>query len=85
MDFNKIAQEVVKNIGGKENIAVMEHCATRLRIVAKDNDKVSVEGLSSLFLWNNRTITIWSNFNKFKGIYIRYDRWSSCRNVCYAI
>lgn len=48
MDFNKIAQEVVKNIGGKENIAVMEHCATRLRIVAKDNDKVSVEGLKSI-------------------------------------
>lgn len=48
MDFNKIAQEVVKNIGGKENIAVMEHCTTRLRIVAKDNDKVSVEGLKSI-------------------------------------
>lgn len=48
MDFNKIAQEVVKNIGGKENIAVMEHCATRLRIVTKDNDKVSVEGLKSI-------------------------------------
>ncbi|MCI6381435.1 MAG: PTS transporter subunit EIIB [Fusobacterium mortiferum] len=48
MDFNKIAQEVVKNIVGKENIAVMEHCATRLRIVAKDNDKVSVEGLKSI-------------------------------------
>ena len=48
MDFNKIAQEVVKNIGGKENIAVMEHCPTRLRIVAKDNDKVSVEGLKSI-------------------------------------
>lgn len=48
MDFNKIAQEVVKNIGGKENIAVMEQCATRLRIVAKDNDKVSVEGLKSI-------------------------------------
>ena len=48
MDNKSIAEEILKNIGGKENIAVMEHCATRLRIVAKDNDKVSVEGLKSI-------------------------------------
>lgn len=48
MDFNNVAKEILKNIGGKENISVMEHCATRLRIVAKDNEKVNVKGLKSI-------------------------------------
>ena len=48
MDERQTAEKILQYIGGKENIAVMEHCATRLRIVAKDNDKVSVEGLKSI-------------------------------------
>ena len=48
MDFNNVAEEILKNIGGKENISVMEHCATRLRIVAKDNEKVNAEGLKAI-------------------------------------
>lgn len=48
MDFNKVAQEIVKNIGGKENISVMEHCATRLRIIVKDNGKVNAEALKNI-------------------------------------
>lgn len=48
MDFNKIAQEIVLNIGGKDNISVLEHCATRLRIVVKDNNKVNTENLKNI-------------------------------------
>lgn len=48
MDFNKIAQEIVLNIGGKDNISVLEHCATRLRIVVKDNSKVNTENLKNI-------------------------------------
>lgn len=48
MDFNKVAQEIIINIGGKENISVLEHCATRLRIVVKDNDKVNTENLKNI-------------------------------------
>lgn len=48
MDFQKVAKEIVINIGGKENISVMEHCATRLRIVVKDNSKVLVEELKKI-------------------------------------
>lgn len=48
MDFNKIAQEIVINIGGKDNISVLEHCATRLRIVVKDNSKVNAENLKNI-------------------------------------
>ena len=48
MDFKKIAQEIVLNIGGKDNISVLEHCATRLRIVVKDNSKVNTENLKNI-------------------------------------
>lgn len=48
MDFIKIAQEIVLNIGGKDNISVLEHCATRLRIVVKDNSKVNTENLKNI-------------------------------------
>ena len=37
MDFKKIAQEVIDNIGGKENISSATHCLTRLRLILKDN------------------------------------------------
>lgn len=48
MNFNKVAEEILKNIGGKENISILEHCATRLRIVVKDNEKVNGEGLKNI-------------------------------------
>lgn len=47
-DFNLIAKEILENIGGKENITVMEHCATRLRVVVKDNDKVNKDELKKI-------------------------------------
>lgn len=48
MDFNKIAQEILQNIGGKDNIAVIEHCATRLRIMVKDSSLVNSENLKTI-------------------------------------
>lgn len=48
MDYNYIAKEILVNIGGKENVNVLEHCATRIRIVAKDNDKVNKAGLKAI-------------------------------------
>jgi len=38
MDYAKIAQEVVEAVGGKENIVAAAHCATRLRLVLKDDN-----------------------------------------------
>ena len=31
MDYAKIANEVIRLVGGKENIRSVAHCATRLR------------------------------------------------------
>lgn len=38
MDYKKIAEDVLKNAGGKENISHMEHCTTRLRFTLKNDD-----------------------------------------------
>ena len=40
MDYAKAAAEVLKCIGGKENVISAAHCATRLRLVIADNKKV---------------------------------------------
>ena len=35
-NYYDAAQDILKHIGGPENIASAAHCATRLRIVLKD-------------------------------------------------
>ncbi|PKG23353.1 beta-glucoside-specific PTS transporter subunit IIABC [Niallia nealsonii] len=41
MDFQKLAQEILKNVGGEKNISNLTHCATRLRFNLNDNSKVN--------------------------------------------
>ncbi|HCW23530.1 MAG TPA: PTS beta-glucoside transporter subunit EIIBCA, partial [Lachnospiraceae bacterium] len=48
LDYHKCAQEIVNNIGGRENVAQAAHCATRLRLVIKDNDKINKEALDNI-------------------------------------
>ncbi|EGT4046719.1 TPA: PTS glucose transporter subunit IIA [Clostridioides difficile] len=49
--YKQLAQEIVKNVGGKENISGLVHCITRLRFTLKDesiaNDNVlkNMEGI----------------------------------------
>lgn len=56
MDYAKIAEQVIRNVGGKENIRSVAHCATRLRLQLKDNnlrreDAISdIEGVKGVFL-----------------------------------
>ena len=45
MDYAKAAAEVLKCIGGKENVISAAHCATRLRLVIADNSKVNKKAL----------------------------------------
>ncbi|GAK86105.1 PTS system, sucrose-specific IIB component and IIC component [Vibrio ponticus] len=40
---NKIAVSLLNALGGKENIRALEHCATRLRVVVKDDAKVDAD------------------------------------------
>ncbi|MDO4500608.1 MAG: beta-glucoside-specific PTS transporter subunit IIABC [Erysipelotrichaceae bacterium] len=43
MDYKLIAQDIIKNVGGSENIQDVTHCFTRLRFVLKDNAKANKE------------------------------------------
>lgn len=48
LDYHKCAQEIVDNIGGRENVVSAAHCATRLRLVIADNSKVNDEALENI-------------------------------------
>ena len=48
MDYKKTASEVLKNIGGEENVSHFEHCSTRLRFTLKDSSKANVEALKNI-------------------------------------
>lgn len=44
----QIAQEVLDAVGGRENIASIAHCATRLRIMVNDKEKVNQEQVEDI-------------------------------------
>ena len=43
--YQKAAKEILRLIGGKENVISAAHCATRLRLVLKDEKLADVEGI----------------------------------------
>ena len=47
-DYHKIAEEIITNVGGLENIISATHCATRVRLVLKDSSKVKEEKLKQV-------------------------------------
>ena len=48
MDIKKSAAEIVKYVGGEENVSQLTHCLTRLRFMLKDNSKVDMDRLGSV-------------------------------------
>ncbi|MCR6106966.1 PTS glucose transporter subunit IIA [Salipaludibacillus agaradhaerens] len=48
MDYKQVAKEVIKRVGGKENISHFEHCSTRLRFSLVDNRKADVAKLEQI-------------------------------------
>ena len=45
MDYQAIAKEILKDVGGKDNIVDVTHCYTRLRFVLRDKKQVNKEAL----------------------------------------
>ncbi|WHI60137.1 PTS cellobiose/arbutin/salicin transporter subunit IIBC [Mammaliicoccus lentus] len=43
-----IAEEILKNIGGSDNVKNLTHCMTRLRFVLKDESKANDEGIKNI-------------------------------------
>lgn len=48
MDYKQIAQDLLTAIGGKENVSAAAHCATRLRLVLEDEEKVNKDQLEEM-------------------------------------
>ena len=43
--YQNAASELLRLVGGKENVISAAHCATRLRLVLKDESKADVDGI----------------------------------------
>lgn len=43
-----VAKEILENIGGKENIKSVEHCATRLRLILNDKEKINEKAIENI-------------------------------------
>ena len=48
MNYQTLAEQTLKALGGKENIISAAHCATRLRLALKDSKKVDEAALNDL-------------------------------------
>lgn len=48
MDYRKCAQEIYETVGKRENLVSAAHCATRLRLVTKDNSIVDIKSLEDI-------------------------------------
>lgn len=48
IDYQKTARELVKELGGNDNISNVTHCATRLRFILKDESIVNKERVAKI-------------------------------------
>ncbi len=48
--YEKIAADIVRLVGGRDNIIGVAHCATRLRLVLEDNDKADIKAIETVDL-----------------------------------
>ena len=48
MNNTEIAKSVIEAIGGKDNVSSVSHCATRLRIMVKDKEKIDTNRVENI-------------------------------------
>lgn len=46
--YESLAKEIIKNVGGKENVAGLVHCITRLRFTLKDEASANDDVLKNM-------------------------------------
>jgi PTS system beta-glucosides-specific IIC component len=48
MNYKQLAKDILKNVGGMENVSGLTHCATRLRFNLKDSSKAQTEDIKMI-------------------------------------
>lgn len=48
MSEKDLAKKIVELVGGEGNIVFVRHCATRLRIVVSDKEKIDTKSVEAL-------------------------------------
>ena len=48
MKYEQLAKDIIKNVGGKENVNSLTHCVTRLRFKLKDESKANTDILKNM-------------------------------------
>ncbi|MBM6838427.1 PTS transporter subunit EIIB, partial [Clostridium saudiense] len=48
MKYEKLAKDIIENVGGKDNVNSLTHCITRLRFKLKDESKANTEVLKAM-------------------------------------
>ena len=48
MSNTEIAKQVIDAIGGVENVSSVAHCATRLRVMVKDEKKINKDVVENI-------------------------------------
>lgn len=46
--YTQLAKDIIKNVGGKENVISLTHCVTRLRFALKDEEKANDDVLKNM-------------------------------------
>ena len=56
-EYRQPAEAIIAAVGGKENIAAATHCATRLRMVLKDENKIDKAAINAIPLAKGNFLT----------------------------
>src|SRR5699024_428167 len=81
-DFGKDARSLLEAIGGKENIAAVSHCATRMRFVLNDPQKADIKQIEEIpsvkgtftqagqfqVIIGNEVATFYNEFQRVSGV-----------------
>lgn len=62
--YDGLAKDIVKNVGGKENVAGLVHCITRLRFTLKDEGKANDEVLKAM----NGVVTVMKSGGQYQVV-----------------
>ena len=64
MDYKKISQDILTNLGGKDNVKELSHCMTRLRFKLNDSSKANKDKISSI----EGVITVVQSMGQFQVV-----------------